>query len=376
MRIGIDFTPAISQSAGIARYTRDLVTALARLDTPDRFTLFSAERPTKDRGIPDAPNFDTRIVPLGNRNATILWQRLRAPLPIELLAGNMRVFHGPDFILPPTLRARRVVTIHDLAFVTNPECAVPSLVSYLNAVVPRAVRAADRVIAVSRNTADDLAERLGVPRDKIDVIHLGISPAFTPQVDAAAVAALRSKYALERPFVLAVGTIEPRKNYELLIRAFAAARRDPAGPQRLVIAGKPGWLYEGVYNAVEELGLRESVTFLDYLPEGELPTLYHAAAAVAMPSIYEGFGIPVVEAMASGTPVVCSTGGSLPEVAGEAALLVPPTDESALAQALVQIVNDDALRATLRARGLERATLFNWDAAARAHLAVYHAAGA
>ncbi len=376
MRIGIDFTPAIAQSAGIARYTRDLVNALMRLDAPDEFTLFSAERPTKDRPIPEGPHFHARVVPLGNRNATILWQRLRAPVPVELFAGGMRVFHGPDFILPPALRARRVVTVHDLAFLTNPECAVPSLVSYLKAVVPRAVHSADRVIAVSQNTADDLHERLGVPREKIDVIHLGISPSFTSQVDDAAVAALTAKYGLYQPFVLAVGTIEPRKNYEMLIRAFAAARRDPAGPQRLVIAGKPGWLYEGVYRAVETLGLRESVKFLDYLPEGELPTLYHAASAVAMPSIYEGFGIPVVEAMACGTPVVCSTGGSLPEVAGDAALLVPPTDQGALAQALIRIVGDDALRATLRVRGLEHATLFNWDAAARAHLAVYHAAGA
>ncbi len=375
MRIGIDFTSAIAQSAGIARYTRELVNALARLDTPDRFTLFSTERPTKDRPIPQAPNFRTRVVPLGNRNTTILWQRLRVPLPIELLAGGMRVLHGPDYTLPPAIRARRVVTIHDLAFITNPECSVPSLAAYLSAVVPRAVHAADRVIAVSQRTADDLVERLRVPRDKIDVIYLGISPTFTPQVDPAAVAALRAKYTLDQPFVLAVGTVEPRKNYERLIRAFASARHEPSGPQSLVIAGRPGWLNEGVYEAVATLGLRDAVKFLDFLPDGELPTLYHAASALAMPSIYEGFGIPVAEAMASGTPVVCSTGGSLPEVAGDAAVLVPPTDEAALAEALVRVMSDDPLRAALRERGLQRATRFTWDAAARAHLAVYHSAG-
>jgi glycosyltransferase involved in cell wall biosynthesis len=300
---------------------------------------------------------------------------VRAPVPIELFAGSVRVFHGPDFILPPAVRARRVVTIHDLAFLTNPECAVPSLVAYLSAAVPRALHRADRIIAVSRHTADDLVERLRVPVEQIDVIHLGISPAFTPRVDPAAVAALRAKYGLDRRFILAVGTIEPRKNYETLIRAFAAARRAPSGPRLLVIAGKPGWLYEGVFHAVESAGLGDAVKFLDYLADGELPTLYHAADALAMPSIYEGFGIPVVEAMASGTPVICSTGGSLPEVAGDAALLVAPTDEVALAEALERVSGDEGLRATLRERGLLRATRFNWEAAARAHLAVYHAAG-
>jgi glycosyltransferase involved in cell wall biosynthesis len=375
MRIAIDYTAAITQSAGIARYTRDLVDALARLESGDRYTLFSAERPTKERPMPRAASLRSRVVPLGNRNATMLWQRLRLPVPIELFVGRARVVHGPDFILPPTLGARRVVTIHDLAFLTHPECAVPALVRYLSTVVPRAVRLADRVIAVSQRTADDLVERLSVPRDKITVIPLGISPTFTPRADPAAVAALRARLGLERPFVLAVGTIEPRKNYERLIVAFAAARRAPGGPALLVIAGKPGWLYEGVYQAAETHGVADAVRFLDYISNAELPALYHAASVLAMPSIYEGFGIPVVEAMASGTPVLCSTGGSLPEVAGEAALLVAPEDVDALAFALVRIVSDAGLRETLRTRGLERAARYTWAAAARAHVAVYHAAG-
>jgi glycosyltransferase involved in cell wall biosynthesis len=375
MRIAIDYTPAITQSAGIARYTRDLVDALARLDSGDRYTLFSAERPTKERPLPHAANLRPRVVPLGNRYATIMWQRLRLPVPIELFVGRVRVVHGPDFILPPALGARRVVTIHDLAFLTHPECAVPALAQYLATVVPRAVRAADRVIADSQRTADDLVERLGTPPAKITVIPLGITPGFTLHADPAAVEALRAKYGLQRPFVLAVGTIEPRKNYERLIAAFAAARRVPGGPAMLVIAGKPGWLYEGVYKAVQTRGVGDAVRFLDYVPNAELPLLYHAADAVATPSIYEGFGIPVVEAMASGTPVVCSTGGSLPEVAGDAALLVAPEDVDGLASALARIVGDAGLRETLRARGLERAARYTWEAAARAHVAVYHAAG-
>lgn len=374
MRIAIDYTPAIAQRAGIGRYTRDLVDALARVDTADRFTLFSAERSTAERGFPRAANMTARVFDVGNRRMTIFWQRLRAPVPAELFMGNADVIHGPDFILPPALRARRVVTIHDLAFLTHPECALPKLVAYLSRVVPRALAAADAVIAVSERTAADLHTLLGVPREKITVIPLGVDPAFTLRVDAAAVAALRERYALAGPVALAVGTIEPRKNYEGLIAAFDQARREPGGPQTLVIAGRKGWLYEGVFAAVERLGLSERVRFLDYIPDGELATLYAAADVLAMPSLYEGFGIPVLEAMASGTPVVCSDGGSLPEVAGDAAVVVPVSDTEALSRALARVASDGELRAALIAKGLERVQGYTWDAAARAHVQVYHAA--
>jgi glycosyltransferase involved in cell wall biosynthesis len=374
MRIAIDYTPAITQGAGIGRYTRSLVAALARVDSDDHFTLFSSEPPTQGRAFPYAANMQPHVVALGNRRLTIAWHRLRLPLPAELLMGNADVLHGPDFSLPPTLHTRRVVTIHDLAFVTHPQCALPSLVSYLNQVVPRAVRAADRVIAVSHRTADDLTDRLDVPPEKIRVIHLGVDPSFTPARDAAKIVALRQKYGLLDPFVLAVSTIEPRKNYERLIAAFAQASRSADGPRMLVIAGRKGWLYESVFEAVATHDVADHVRFLDYLADDELDTLYHAASAVAMPSIYEGFGIPVLEAMASGTPVVCSTAGSLPEVAGDAALLVEPEDVDGLAAALIRLVGDEQLRQRFIERGLTRAGAFTWDSAARAHVAVYHEA--
>src|SRR5262249_11816707 len=180
-----------------------------------------------------------------------LWQRLRLPLPIELFVGRAEVVHGPDFILPPVLGARRVVTIHDLAFLTHPDCALPSLIAYLTPAVARALRSADPIITVSPRTADDLAERLAVPPEKIRVIHLGLSPSFTPSVDAATIETLRTRYGLRRPLVLAVGTIEPRKNYETLIAAFAAARHALDGPEMLALAGRRGWLYEGVYRAAQ-----------------------------------------------------------------------------------------------------------------------------
>jgi glycosyltransferase involved in cell wall biosynthesis len=374
MRIAIDYTSAIVQGAGIGRYTRNLVAALAQLDSGDRYTLFSTEAPTTERPIPTAPTFRSRVVPVGNRRATILWHRLRIPMPAELVMGRADVLHGPDFTLPPTIGARTVVTIHDLAFLTHPECALPSLVAYLSRVVPHALHRADRVIAVSQRTATDLIERLDVPAERISVIHLGVDPSFAHLPADDAVAEACARLGLATPFVLAVGTIEPRKNYERLIAAFARIAREAVGPRMLVIAGHKGWLYEGVFAAAQRHGVAEQVRFLNYVAEDDLRALYRAAAVVAMPSLYEGFGIPLLEAMASGTPIVCSTAGSLPEVAADAGLLVPAEDTEALAEALLRVVREPVLAAALVAHGRERVKAFTWQAAAQAHLRVYHEA--
>ena len=376
MRIAIDYTSAIAQQAGIGRYTRGLVGALAQVDTRDDFLLFSAEAPNARYTFPTTPRMRSRVIGIaghaaGNRAMTILWHKLNLPLPVELVIGRADVMHAPDFSLPPTMRTPSIVTIHDLAFLTHPECAVPSLVEYLSAVVPRAVRRADRIVAVSQRTADDLVERLHVPREKIAVIHLGVDPSLRPLDDPTLRSAVESRYGLRHPLVLAVGTLEPRKNYARLIAAFAQARQAPGGPQMLAIVGRKGWLYEGIFAAVAEYGIADAVTFLDYVPDADLPALYSIADVVATPSIYEGFGIPLVEAMASGTPVVCSTGGSLPEIAGDAALIVPPEDVEGLAAALVRVVTEPDLHAHLVTRGLERVRAFSWEAAAEAHIAVY-----
>ncbi len=374
MRVTIDYTAAIAQGAGIGRYTRSLVAALARVDSDALYTLFSVERPTAERGFPaahDAPNMRPRIWPVGVRYANAIWQRARLPLPVELVAGRANVFHGPDFTLPLALFAHRVVTIHDLAFLTHPQYAFPKLAAYLGRVVPRTVRAADHIIAVSQCTADDLAQRLGVAPEKISVIPIGVDPGVRRVEDQARIMELETRYGLTHPFILAVSTIEPRKNYEGLIAAFAQARQSPDGPRMLVIAGRKGWLYDGVFEAVRQFGVQDSVRFLDYVPDEELPVLYTAADALAMPSFYEGFGIPVIEAMACGTSVICSTGGALPEVAGDAALTVAPEDRDGLANALVRVVSDSALREELCRKGYARAQRYSWDDAARAHVEVY-----
>ncbi len=375
MRVLVEYTPAITQSAGIGRYTRNLVDALLRTDADDEFTLFSAEPTTKTRRFPTGEGAErARMVTglLDHRRMTILWHRLQAPLPIQMFAGCADVLHAPDFSLPPSVGSRTVVTIHDLAFMTHPECAVPSLRAYLHRVVPRAIAKANHIVAVSQATANDLTNLLDVDPRKITVIHLGVDPAMRRVEEAAKQSAAIERYGLRTPFVLAVGTIEPRKNYARLIEAFSIARAKPGGPAQLVIAGRNGWLYDDVYAAVDQHGVSDAVRFLDYVSDDDLPTLYSLASVVAMPSLTEGFGIPVVEAMACGAPVVASAGGSLPEVVGGAGVLVPPMDVSALAEAITQVVSDVPLRERLVALGYERARQFNWDDAARQHVAVYH----
>ncbi|HEX9036316.1 MAG TPA: glycosyltransferase family 1 protein [Ktedonobacterales bacterium] len=374
MRILVDYTSGIAQSAGIGRYTRNLVDALVALDHDDQFTLFSADRPNNTRGFPVAANVRTAVAPLSNRRMTTLWHRLRFPLPIEALAGGADVFHSPDFALPPVARARTVVTIHDLAFITHPECAVPSLRQYMLRITPRAVRRADRIIAVSRCTADDLVRLMDVPREKITTIHLGVDPGLQRLSDEMTLAQVATKYGLRRPFALAVGTIEPRKNYERLIQAFAGVAGKADAPAQLVIVGRRGWLYQGVYEALERARLGVAARLLEQVSDRELAALYSMAAVVVTPSMYEGFGIPAVEAMAYGIPVIVSDGGSLPEIVGDAGMVIPVADVQGLGNALVRVVSDEPLRRAMSEASIQRARLFDWGAAARATLNVYRQA--
>lgn len=370
--IGIDYTAAHEQGAGIGRYVRELVRALAALDDSTSYRLFVAG--AQRRALPPLPgaNFawhPTRITPLWFAR---LWHRLQLPLPVEAFTGPVRLFHATDFTLPPTLPGTRtLLTVHDLSFVRAPETTTPVLKAYLDAVVPRSVRRATHVLADSQATKDDLVELYGTPPDKVTVLLGGVNPEFRPVTDAGARQAARARYDLPpNPYVFSVGTVQPRKNYARLIEALAAL-----GPQygdyHLVIAGGRGWLDAPIYQTVRDLGMGERVHFTGFARDEDLPALYSDAVCLAYPSLYEGIGLPVLEAMACGTPVVTSTVSSLPEVAGDAALLVDPYDVEALAGALRRLLDDSALRETLIARGTHQAAFFTWERAAAQLLAVY-----
>ncbi len=368
-RITIDYTPAAHQSAGIGRLTRESVRAVLAQPSAHCFKLFCMGEPKAGRQTLPA---GTVVAPLSDRWLHRIWFRARLPLPVELFAGAADLYHATDFILPPTRACATVLTVHDLTFERDPDSAVPSLLRFLKRVVPASARAATHVIADSRSTANDLSELYQIAPGKISVIYSGVDTRFSPTASSASeMAALREKYQLgDAPFVLTVGTLQKRKNHLGLVRAFA--RIAAVHPEtRLVVSGGVGWLYEEVSAEVVKLGLQARVRFAGYVDDADLPALYRAARVFAFPSLYEGFGIPPLEAMASGVPVVSSNTSSLPEVVGDAALTVEPRDIDALAAALGRALVDEAWRATAIDRGIARARTFTWERAGRELLAVY-----
>jgi glycosyltransferase involved in cell wall biosynthesis len=365
VHIAIDYTPAVRQRAGIGRYTRDLIAALAETDRENRYTLFCAgDAPPEGERNRWPDNFTLRVSNLPARWLTVGWHRLKLPVPVERFAGDCDIFHSPDFTLPPLRAAAGVVTVHDLSFLRLPQYADPGLAAHLRRSVPEAVSRAARVLADSENTRKDLGELLDVPPEKVSVVTPGVGPHFRPVRDSVRLNEVRARYNLPEWFILFVGTIEPRKNLARLISAFGALRRQTGLPHALVIVGGAGWLNEGIYDQVGKEGLDEHVRFPGFVADADLPGLYTLADLLAFPSLYEGFGIPPLEAMACGTPVVASNRSSIPEAVGSAALLVDPEDVDGMADAMARVLGNASLRARLSDLGRAQAARFSWHAAA------------
>ena len=377
LQITLDYTAGSrARSAGVGRYARSLVSALDEQHSPHHYTLFSWIRPGADLPLPTGDAFRWRALPLGEQLSTALWQRARLPLPADLFTGRADLWHSLDATLPPLLRSSAVVTVPDLAFLAQPDCIEPSQVTFLRRAVPKAARQASAIITFSEQIRRDLIERLSVPAERVQVISPGVSAAFRRVTDTMLLEATRHKFELQSPFILSVGTLEPRKNLVRLVQAFDKMRRDRSGPKMLALAGPNGWRYEEVYEVVNRLGLKNEVRFLGHVTDLELVLLYSMADVVALLSLYEGFGFALLEAMACGAPVVCSNAGALPEVAGDAALLVNPTDTDALGTMLLRLLCNPKLRALLSKKGQARAAKFTWEACAQAHLKLYEAVAA
>lgn len=383
MRIAIDYTSAARQGGGIGRYTRELVAAVLREQAgaagaaAHSFSLFAGvaglgeawrSETQRLRSLASADRLETRGVPLTDDWMARVWHRLRIPIPATWITGAADLFYAPDFLLPPLpRRVRTVATIHDLSFIRHPETFPSQLRDYLSTTVPRSLSRADHVLTDSEWTRADVIDLLGASPDRVTSLHLGVSSAFQPEPAVGERDALNIRYGIDRgPYILAVGTVQPRKNLERLIEAVDLVRgtsgEHAAQQATLVVAGRAGWLSDGVVTAVNA---RPHVRLLGFVDDADLPALYRQATVFAFPSIYEGFGLPPLEAMACGTPVVASSASSVPEAVGDAGLLHDPFDVDELADALHRVVRDDALRADLRARGLARASGFTWRRTAR-----------
>ncbi len=370
MRIGIDTRLAhYRREGGIAQYTLRLLQALLCLKSGDEFVVLHQRRDRLSDLVTDR-----------NHACRLRARRLLTPphhryeqwtLPAEVAFAGIDVLHSPDFIPPFHRRCAAVITVHDLAFKLYPQLLTPESTAYYGQ-IERAVTSADQIIAVSEATRQDMLRLLPADAKKITVIHEAADPVYRPLADAAAAAQVLQKYRLTQPFILCVGTIEPRKNLPVLLRAFRMLPDRRRLGLQLAIAGPRGWLADDVFALHTQLGLGDQVRFLGAVPAAELAALYNAAALFVLPSLYEGFGLPVVEAMACGAPVVVSNVSSLPEVAGDAGLCLDPHDTRAWVDAVERVLDDEPLRQAMRQKSLQRAQAFSWERAAQETLRVYH----
>ncbi len=363
MRIGIDARLTYYRQAGISQYTVQLIEALSRLELEDDFVVIESIR-SKEPLI-EHPRFTTR------HSLTPSHHRLeQLSLPLELAPLRLDLLHSPDFIPPFRAKVRSVITVHDLVFLMFPQFLTKDSARYYGQ-IDHAVRRADAVIAVSHATKRDIMQLLGVAEHKIRVIYEAASPIFRPLRSDDLTQRVRGRFGIQREFLLFVSTIEPRKNVPVLLRAYRQLRDNYGVDAQLVLAGDKGWLFDEVFDLTRRLELEDHVLFLGRVTTRELLWLYNAAQALVAPSVYEGFGLTPLEAMACGTPVIVSNVSSLPEIVSDAGLTVDPSDVEALTVAMWRVLDDSELRSTLVQKGLKRAALFSWDKAARETLALY-----
>jgi len=344
------------RSAGINGYIQNLLRHLPQADASMIYTVFLGER--RYAGMPGIELRFTRL-PTHRPPVRILWEQIVQPWAVH--RANVDLVHGPAFVGPAVGACPSIVTVHDLSFLLYPQNFRAANRFYLRYFTRLSVRRARRVIAVSESTKRDLIHHYHLTPDRIDVVHNGVDGGFRPLPDDL-VAAFRAEQELPERFMLFVGTLEPRKNVVRLIEAYA---RLPQDRPPLMLVGGRGWLYDEIFARVEALGVSDEVHFVGYVPAKELPWWYNAAHLFVYPSLYEGFGLPPLEAMACGTPVVTSNASSLPEVVGSAALLVDPADTAALAAAMERALTDSDLRDRLRAAGMIQAQEFTWPKTAR-----------
>lgn len=367
MRIAIDAHSVGAKLGGNESYAVNLIEALAQIDNVNKYTLYVTTAEAHDRFHQRWPNFKVHTTlphtPL-----------IRIPLTLsaELRKHPVDVLHV-QFTAPPFCPCPVVVSVHDLSFEHLPQTFLRRSRTQLRLTVRHSARRADRILTLSEHTRGDVIETYKIDPAKVTAIPLAAPAHFGPVVDDKELQRVRHNYGIDGDYVLSVGSIQPRKNLVRLINAYAALRAVQTGNRypKLVIVGKRGWLYDETLRVLEETGVKDSIVLTGYVPESDLPPLYSGALCFVYPSYFEGFGLPPLEAMKCGAPVIVGNATSLPEVVGDAGLKVDPFDVSAIAGAISELINNLELRRELSVKGLKRAELFDWLSTARQTLNVY-----
>jgi glycosyltransferase involved in cell wall biosynthesis len=373
MRIGIDATP-ITNRSGTGYYTQKLIEFLGRADSENRYVIFCPNdyaAHLEHPGMFDYPNFRLVNLRVGASVPIAIWRQFALPKHAKKLGIDL--LHFPSFIASLRIDIPSVVTIHDLCFELFPEAFSALRRTYYSLIIPRSVRHCDSVIADSESTRNDILKHYAIDHGSVSAIHLGVDPVrFYHIADKDEHARLREQYNLPERFILYVGTLEPRKNIPRLIRAFAYGVASKSLPHHLVIAGRKGWMYDEIFREVRLLNLEKKVHFPGFVKPSQLAALYSMARSLAYPSLYEGFGLPCLEAMSCGTPVITSNRSSLPEFVQDCGLIVDPTSVDSIAAALYRICSDDEFCGNLSERGIQQARHFSWLTTAKKTLEVYN----
>jgi glycosyltransferase involved in cell wall biosynthesis len=364
MRIAIDGRTIVTNRTGVGVYADRLVRSLLELDHTNEYTLFLVE----DNPTLQAPNLlKVMITGYTRMGPNRFWENIL--LPSYLKKHKIDIFFSPAYVLP-ILRGSRtssgatrtpkfVVTLHDLVAYVYPETFTLKMKLWQHLYVGNAVRTADRILADSEATKRDILKYYEIPEHLIDVVHLAVGERFKPLRDPRRLEEVRKRYNLPVNFILYVGTLEPRKNVARLAKAYSLLPEDVMSRYSLVLAGAPGWFSSGIVEAIEALNLGDRIRRIGYVDLEDLPAIYSLATTFAYLSLYEGFGAPPLEAMACGTPVICSKTSSLPEVVGDAGVLVDPFDINQIKAQLQRLLEDPAWRKQLSEAGIERAKKFN-----------------
>lgn len=383
MRIAFDCSLVPGQRGGVGQYSYQLARAFSRVDADNTYTLFVLAHAGRKinvlkLGLPDEGNF--RVV-VKKTPVPFQLMRFMRGLPVlkpharEYMLGRIEadIVHSNSFIVPEFKGSgkRVVVTVYDTSVMSHPECHRKFNIMHCVRGITEAVKRADAIIAISEHTKRDIIKYFNAPEDLITVTHLAAGPEYHEVRDPAALASVRARYDLPENYVLFVGSLEPRKNIKTLLKAYSVVPARLRKEFPLVIAGAKGWLNSDIPSLVEGLGIKESVRFTGYIDGHDISAVYSGASVFAYPSLYEGFGLPILEAMSCGAPVITSNTSSMPEVAGDAARLVDPLNAEELASALEAVLDNEGLRAEMKKKGLVRAASFSWDRCARETLEVY-----